>query len=111
MATVEECRTALMDIASRLSADPETGRKIDLNRSVACHIRDLGVHFRGRISGGSIDDLAEGDDPTAQIRLDVSGDDLLALVRGELHIASAWASGRVSIKASFGDLLKLRKLL
>lgn len=111
MATVEECRAALLDIAARLSADPETGRKIDLHRSVACHIRDLDVHFRGRIAGGTIDGLTEGDDPQAQIRLGLTGDDLLALVRGDLHIASAWASGRVSIKASFSDVLKLRKLL
>ena len=47
----------------------------------------------------------------AKIRLGVASDDLLALVAGELNFASAWASGRVSVKASFGDLLKLRKLL
>lgn len=111
MATVEECRAALQDIAARLADDPDNGRKIDLNRSVACHIRDLDLHFRGHIIGGAIKDLTEGDDPKAQIRLALSGDDLLALVRGELHLASAWASGRVSVKASFGDLLKLRKLL
>ena len=56
-------------------------------------------------------DLTDGEDPKAQIKLAVGSDDLLALVAGRLHFASAWAGGRVSVKASFGDLLKLRKLL
>jgi len=61
--------------------------------------------------GGTIVDISDGDDPRAQIRLSLSGDDLLALVAGELNFAGAWASGRVSVKAGVTDLLKLRKLL
>ena len=111
MATVEQCRQALESIAERLASDPEAGKRVDLDRSLACHIRDMDTYFHGRIQNGSIVGLAEGDDPRAQMRLSLSGDDLLALVAGELNFASAWASGRVSVKASFGDLLKLRKLL
>jgi putative sterol carrier protein len=111
MATVEQCRQALQTVASRLAGDPETGKRIELERSVACHIRDLDTYFHGRLHNGSIVDLTDGDDPKAQIRLSVSGDDLLAMVDGQLNFAAAWASGRVSIKAGFGDLLKLRKLL
>jgi SCP-2 sterol transfer family protein len=111
MATVEQCRKALEDIAARLAADPEAAVRVNLDRSLACHIRDLDVYFHGRLRQGSIADLTEGDDPMAQIRLSLAGDDLLSLVAGNLNLASAWASGRVSVKASFGDLLKLRKLM
>ena len=111
MATVEECRQALLDIASRLGGDPATADKLGLDRSVACHIRDLNAHFPGRIQNGTVIGLADGDDPQAQIKLSLAGDDLLALVRGDLHFASAWASGRVSVRAGVRDLLKLRKLL
>jgi len=100
MATVEQCREALTRIAARLGADPQAAARVDLDRS-----------FHGRLEGGRIVDLADGGDPRAQIRLSVGSDDLLALVAGELNFASAWASGRVSVKASFTDLLKLRKLL
>jgi hypothetical protein len=41
----------------------------------------------------------------------MTGDDLLALVDGSLHFARAWASGRVSVRASLRDLLRLRKLM
>jgi hypothetical protein len=110
MATIDECREAIRVVAARLAADPEAGARITLNRSFGCHIRDLDVHFRGRLADGRISDLTDGQDPHAQIRLAVNGDDLLALVDGRLHFASAWASGRLSVRASLGDLLKLRKL-
>jgi hypothetical protein len=111
MATVEQCRQALEDIAERLAADPEAAARVNLDRSLVCEIRDLGVCFRGRLRGGTIVDLTEGDDPKAQLRLSLSGDDLLALIAGSLKFAPAWASGRLSVKASFGDLLKLRRLI
>jgi hypothetical protein len=111
MATVEQCRVALATLAANMAADPQAASRVSLDRSLDCHIRDLDTHFHGRVQGGTITGLTDGEDPKAQIRLSVSSDDLLALVAGDLHFASAWAGGRVSVKASFGDLLKLRKLL
>jgi hypothetical protein len=111
MATVDQCREALQQIASRLAADPAAAARVGLDRTLACHIRDLNAYFNGRLRDGTIVDLADGDNPSAQIRLSLAGDDLLAIVAGELGFAGAWASGRVSLKASFGDMLKLRKLL
>jgi len=111
MATVQQCRAALDEVAARMLANPEAARKVDLDRSLACHIRDLDVYFHGRLAQGTILDLTDGDDPKAAIRLTVAGDDLLALVRGDLNFARAWASGRLSVHASFRDLLKLRKLM
>jgi hypothetical protein len=111
MATVEQCRAALQEVAARMLANPQAAAKVDLDRSFACHIRDLDVHFHGRLAHGTMTDLRDGDDPKAQLRLTVDSDDLLALVNGELNFANAWATGRVSVHASFRDLLKLRSLL
>jgi hypothetical protein len=111
MATVDECRTALQEAAERLLAHPEAARQANLDRSIVCHIRDLDVSFHGRLTQGRIEGLREGDDPKADIRLVLASDDLLALVAGELNVAKAWASGRLSIHASFRDLLKLRSLI
>jgi hypothetical protein len=47
----------------------------------------------------------------AQIRLVMAGDDLVALVDGELNFATAWGRGRVRLEASLLDLFRLRKLL
>ncbi|MFI7606076.1 SCP2 sterol-binding domain-containing protein [Micromonospora sp. NPDC049366] len=112
MATVDECRQALQDLAARMDRNAETVRdRIDLDRTLACRITDLETAFHGRLAGGRLTDLTDGDDPKAKIALSTSSEDLLALVRGDLDIARAVASRRVSIKANPLDLMKLRKLL
>ncbi|MFC3502002.1 SCP2 sterol-binding domain-containing protein [Micromonospora krabiensis] len=112
MATVDECRQALQDLAARMDRNATTVRdRIDLDRTLACRITDLETAFHGRLAGGRLVDLTDGDDPKAKIALSASSDDLLALVRGDLDIARAVASRRVSIKANPLDLMKLRKLL
>ncbi|MGX4655267.1 SCP2 sterol-binding domain-containing protein [Micromonospora sp. SCSIO 07396] len=111
MASVDECRQALRDLADRLDRHADASSKIDLDRTLACRITDLETAFHGRIEGGRLVDLADGDDPKAKIALVTSSDDLVALVRGQLDVTKAVAARRVSIKASPFDLLKLRKLL
>ena len=115
MATTEECRVALeklSDNMQRAEGDARTAAALD--RSVSCHITDLDVTFAGRMTGGRIhvQDTFQGPPrEKAQIRLSMTGDDLVALVDGELHFAKAWGSGRVKLHAGVRDLLVLRKLL
>nr|WP_218906830.1 SCP2 sterol-binding domain-containing protein [Micromonospora jinlongensis] len=102
----------MQELAARLDRNAETVReRIDLDRTLACRITDLDTAFHGRITGGRLVELTDGDDPKAKIALSTSSDDLLALVRGDLDVTSAVTSRRVSIKANPFDLLKLRKLL
>lgn len=111
MATVDECRQALHDLAAKLDAAVETQGRLDLDRTLACRITDLQAAFRARLAGGRLLDIADGDDPRAKIALSTTSDDLLALVAGRLDLARAIASRQVSLKANPFDLLKLRKLL
>jgi putative sterol carrier protein len=111
MATVEECRTALHALATRLDANAETRGKLDLDRTLACRVPDLSTAFHARLDGGRLVDIADGDDPKAKIALTAASDDLVALVTGRLDVTKAIASRQVSIKANPFDLLKLRKLL
>ncbi len=112
MATVDDCRTALQRLAQRLADNAaEASQKLDLDRTLACRITDLQVAFHGRLTGGQIVGLTDGDDPRAKIKLTAASDDLVALVDGNLNVASAWANGRIKIDAGVFDLLKLRKLL
>ncbi len=70
--------------------------------------------FTGRLSEGRIQVLDTVEGPPrekAEIRLAMTGDDLVAMVDGELSFAKAWGSGRVRLEAGFRDLLKLRSLL
>jgi hypothetical protein len=115
MARIEECRTALEKLSDNMAnAEGEARDAAALDRSVSCHITDLDVTFVGRLTGGRIDvrDTVEGPPPQrAQIRLAMTGDDLIALVGGELNFATAWGSGRVKLEAGLLDLFRLRKLL
>lgn len=108
MASVEECREALHRLAAHLQA---RAANVDLDRTLACRVTDLGVAFHGRLTGGRLVDIADGDDPKAKIRLTAASDDLVALLDGRLDVGKAVASRRVSVSANPFDLLKLRKLL
>ncbi|MFJ7058274.1 SCP2 sterol-binding domain-containing protein [Streptomyces griseobrunneus] len=115
MATMAECRSALRRLSDNLAAtDGDVRGAAALDRSLSCHIKDLDITFTGRLTDGRIQvqDTVEGPPrEKAEIRLAMTGDDLVALVDGDLNFAKAWASGRVRLEAGFRDLLKLRSLL
>ncbi|MEV7615696.1 SCP2 sterol-binding domain-containing protein [Streptomyces sp. NPDC089799] len=115
MATIEECRAALDQLSGNLArADEGVRGAAALDRSLSCHITDLDRTFTGRLDGGRIrvDGVASGPPRTkAEIRLAMTGDDLVSLVSGELNFARAWASGRIRLEAGFRDLLRLRTML
>ena len=111
MATLEQCRTALDQLAAKLAANAEAGGRLDFDRTLACQLPDLSAAFHGRLENGRIVDLTDGDDPKAKIKMIIASDDLLDLVAGRLDAGKAFTSGRLKIKASVMDLLKLRKLL
>ena len=112
VASVDECRQALHRLADRLASDGEEVReRLDFERTLACRITDLDAAFHGRLTGGHLVDIADGDDPKAKIKLTASSDDLIALVDGRLDVTKALAARRISINANPFDLLKLRKLL
>ena len=112
MATLEECRAALDRLTENLARNADEVReKVNLDRTIVCRVTDLRVAFRGRLVGGELRDIAEGDNPDAKIKLSAASDDLIAMVDGKLDFARALASRRISVSANPFDLLKLRKLL
>jgi len=115
MASIEECREALEQLSRNLAGSGGDVRKAAaLDRSLTCHLTDLDLTFTGRLRDGHITDVTEapgGPAAKADIRLAMTGDDLVAMVGGHLNFASAWAGGRVRLEAGFRDLLRLRTLL
>lgn len=115
MATKEECAAALDRLAAKLGGldDARRARNND-ERTVSCTVPDLEVAFHGRLKDARLLDVVAYDDvssvPQAQIRLTIPSDDLPALVDGRLNFLQALGSGRIKVNASFGDMLKLRKI-
>ncbi|GAA2418274.1 hypothetical protein GCM10010420_55930 [Streptomyces glaucosporus] len=115
MATTEQCRAALERLARNLAdAEGDVRSAAAVERSVSCHLTDLDTTFAGRLVHGRIEDMTTVPGPPperAQIRLVMTGDDLVSLVEGRLDFARAWARGRVRLEAGLRDLLRLRSLL
>jgi hypothetical protein len=109
VATVEQCEAALQALAER-SARKDGSKRLDVDRTLSCTITDLGVTYGGRLTGGRLTDIAVADGAGAQVRLTLRSDDLVALVDGELGVASAWATGRLKIDAGMRDLIRLRSI-
>lgn len=112
MASVEECEAALRDLAAMLAAvDAGKRQQHTVDRTLSCWITDLKECFTARLNGEGLTELRRGAQHDGQVRLKVSSDDLVSLTKGELSFPVAWATGRVKVDASIGDLLRLRSLL
>jgi putative sterol carrier protein len=110
VATIEDCEKALHGLADQLAAKPAARRKSGFDRSLSCRIRDLDVVFGGKLHDGLLLDIARVSKADAQVRLDLTSDDLVELVDGKLNLGSAWASGRVKVQAGVMDMIKLRSI-
>jgi hypothetical protein len=114
MASAEECRQALQALSGRLTEmSPQDRASYFGNRSMSCHVTDLGVTFVTRFTDRGAEPVTEAkpDDPPADIRLTANSDDVISLSATPANIARMWIAGRVKVQASMRDLLALRKLL
>jgi hypothetical protein len=115
MASVEECRAALVKLVAQFDEIDEQDRaKHVVERTVSCRVPDLDVIFYGRLHHGGLDPFTEhppSDGKPADVKLTIASDDLIALVTGKLDVTRAIATRQITLKANPLDLLKLRKLL
>jgi SCP-2 sterol transfer family len=110
VASLQDCEQALHQLADRLADKNPAERRTGFDRSLSCTIRDLGAVFAGRLHDGLLLDIKQVDNASAQIKLDLTSDDLVALMGGSLNLGSAWASGRVKVNAGVRDMMKLRTI-
>jgi predicted lipid carrier protein YhbT len=115
MASIPQCRAAIDSIAQRLAEVEESKRReLIVERTVAIFIRDLDASFALRLTPEGFADVRNGSaaaDRSAQVRVTVRSDDLVALAEDRLGFAAAFLSGKVKVKASLSDMLRLRKVL
>jgi hypothetical protein len=113
MATVEETRSALERIAARLTeVDADDLAKYVVERTISCRIPDLDLVYITRIHQGGLDAFHLADAPdSAQVRLTVNSDDLVAMAADQLKVSKAWATGRLKVEAALSDLFRLRRML
>lgn len=111
MATADDCEQALHTLARRMDEHSAgDARSAAFDRTLSCTLRDLKITFAGRLADGELRDIRRTENGHAQIRLEMTSDDLVRLVDGELNLGSAWATGRVKVHAGVRDLIKLRSI-
>jgi predicted lipid carrier protein YhbT len=113
MATADECRTALESLTERLTQlDAKSRQAHLLDRTLSCHVSDLGITFLTRLGPHGADPLvqANGRAP-AQIRFTANSDDVLEIAGNPSSFTRAWLAGRLRVEGNVFDLLSLRKLL
>jgi hypothetical protein len=110
VATAQECEQALHTLAERMASGDNAVRRQRFDRSLTCSLRDLGVIYAGAFKNGELLDIRPVDKPDADIRFDMTSDDLMALVDGNLRVATAWAKGRIKVHAGVRDLMRLRSM-
>jgi len=116
VASVQECERALLSLTARFAAvDPQTRARYAVDRTLSWHVTDLDVVFTVRVADGAMSALqcvaAPDGSRDAQVRLAAASDDVVALASGALTAPAAWATGRLKVEASVGDLLRLRSWL
>lgn len=109
VSTPEEVEAVLADLADRLEeVDPSLRRAaIPDQRTVEAYFTDLEVAFHTVFTEGTPGAIVRGSpDGRADIRLEATSADLLALASGDLRFRRAYASGRIKVEASLADMLR-----
>jgi hypothetical protein len=105
---------ALESLTGRISEmDAEARQAKLIDRTLSCHVSDLGVTFLTRLGPNGADPIKEAMDSysAAQIRFTARSDDVVAVAKDPGSFARAWLSGRLKVEGNFFDLLHLRRLL
>lgn len=114
MATAEECRAALESLTGRIAEmDARDRQKHLLDRTMSCHVPDLGLTFLTRLGPHGADPVLQAGNGArpAQVRFTADSDVVVAISADPGHFMRAWLSGRLKVHGSFLDLLHLRKLM
>jgi predicted lipid carrier protein YhbT len=115
VATKKEVETKLREMISRLEQSGDEvhenlARALPDPRTIQIDVTDLDISYWTELAGGRMGKLKPGPAEDVDIKLRASGDDLVAMVNGELGLLKSYLSGRIRIDASFSDLLALRKM-
>jgi hypothetical protein len=115
VATKRQVEAKLRDLIERLDG-ADHGVQSSLSdalpdpRIVELTVTDLGAVYWTELSSGRLSALHAGAPEDADIRVRLTSDRLVELVDGQRSLFSSFIAGQIKIEASFGDLLRLRKL-
>lgn len=113
MPDASEVQQVVEALVGRLDHVPASQRALlPGRRTIEARCPDLDLSWHAVWDGSRLGPLEEGPGARrADVVIEVSSADLLALHRGELTPARAWSQQRVRVRASMRDMLRLRAAL
>lgn len=116
MSSIDACLEGIARANERILAQPlDRRREVIRERTVRVIVPDLATAFDMRLTVDGLTDITSHPVPAPaadpQVRVTVSSDDLVDLAADRLDPAKALFSRRLKVDASFGDLLRMRRLL
>lgn len=95
----------------RYNANPDLQRKLaGKTRVIQLHVPDDDSYWF-HVADGKLDDVQPGMHENPDVVVTTKRADLFAIFNGELKAMHAYLTGRVKVKASFGDILFAKSLL
>ncbi|MDH7517150.1 MAG: SCP2 sterol-binding domain-containing protein [Candidatus Thermoplasmatota archaeon] len=111
MATKEEVLKGLNKVKSRLD-DPGTKEKFkDFTKKMQFTFTDLNTNYVMDIVNGEAKSLKEETVEKPDIMVTIKSDIFLAILDKKINPVTSYMTGKIKVKGSMGDLLKLQKIM
>jgi putative sterol carrier protein len=111
MAQKEEVLVALNGVKGKLESPALQPSFQDFTKTMQFNFPDLNTSFLFRIENGALKELSESSVEKPDISVTSSSDTLLAIMNRKMGAMSAYTTGKLKVRGSMKDLLKLQKLM
>jgi len=111
MAQKEEVVVALKGVKSKLESPALQPSFVDFTKTMQFNFPDLNISFLFRIENGVLREFSESSVEKPDISVTSSSDTLLAIMNKKMGAMSAYTTGKLKVRGSMKDLLKLQKLM
>jgi putative sterol carrier protein len=111
MAQKEEVLVALNGVKGKLESPALQPSFHDFTKTMQFNFPDLNTSFLFRIENGVLKELSESSVEKPDISVTSSSDTLLAIMNRKMGAMSAYTTGKLKVRGSMKDLLKLQKLM
>ncbi|MFE1167931.1 SCP2 sterol-binding domain-containing protein [Nocardiopsis sp. NPDC058789] len=115
MSSIDACLEGIARANERILAQPLDRRREHIReRTVRVIVPDLETAFDMRLTVDGLTDVTPGPleaSGSAQVRVTVTSDDLVALAEDRLDPAVALITRRLKVDATLSDMLRLRRVL
>jgi len=111
LASKDEVVNALNGIKSKLETPALQSSFQDFTKTMQFNFPDLTTSFLFKIENGVVKEFSETSTEKPDILVTSSSDTLLAIISKKMSGMSAYTTGKLKVRGSMRDLLKLQKLM